>query len=30
MRKAILLFSAIIAFALSAWGENTTGVFMDI
>lgn len=29
MRKAILLFSAIIAFALSAWGENTTGVFMD-
>lgn len=29
MRKAILLFSAIIAFALSAWAENTTGVFMD-
>lgn len=29
MRKAILLFSAIIAFALSAWAENTTDVFME-
>lgn len=29
MRKVILLFSAIISFALSAWAENTTGVFMD-
>lgn len=29
MRKAILLFSAIIAFALSTWAENTTGVFME-
>ena len=29
MRKAILLFSAIIAFLLSAWAENTTEVFMD-
>lgn len=30
MRKVILLFSAIIAFALSALAENTTGVFMEI
>lgn len=30
MRKAILLFSAIIAFALSALAEETTGVFMEI
>ena len=29
MRKVILLFSAIIVFALSTWAENTTGVFMD-
>ena len=29
MRKVILLFSAIISFALSALAENTTGVFMD-
>ena len=30
MRKAILLFSAIMAFALSALAEETTGVFMEI
>ena len=30
MKKAILLFSAIIAFALSALAEETTGVFMEI
>ena len=30
MKKAILLFSAIIAFALSALAEETTGVFMKI
>ena len=29
MRKVILLFSAIISFALSALAENTTGVYMD-
>ena len=29
MKKAILLFSAIIAFALSALAEETTEVFMD-
>lgn len=29
MRKVILLFSAIISFALSAIAEETTGVFMD-
>lgn len=29
MRKVILLFSAIISFALSALAENTTGVFME-
>lgn len=29
MKKTILLFSAIIAFALSAWAENTTDVFME-
>lgn len=30
MKKAILLFCAIIAFALSALAEETTGVFMEI
>ena len=30
MRKAILLFSAIISFALTTWAEDTTGVFMEI
>lgn len=30
MKKAILLFSAIIAFALSAFAEETTEVFMEI
>ena len=30
MKKAILLFSAIIAFALSAFAEEATGVFMEI
>ena len=29
MRKVILLFSAIISFALSTWAEDTTGVFVD-
>ncbi len=29
MKKAILLFSAIIAFALSAWAEDTTDVFRN-
>ncbi len=29
MRKVILLFCAIISFALSAWAEETTEVFID-
>lgn len=29
MRKVILLFSAIISFALTTWAEDTTGVFMN-
>ena len=29
MRKVILLFSAIISFALSAIAEETTGIFME-